>query len=362
MRLNFATSTPLEVQRGSGTFVGIHTLANALRRQGAEVKFVTPSIHLPIYTAQRLLFNQQLRLSHLPAADVTVGFDMDGYTLSRWTSPGLHVASIKGVIADEMRFESGITRATMRLQARCERIHVRTADVVLTTSRYSAQRIRELYGLEYEPWIVPELIDLEQWRCLLEEATPSPAESPSRRFTVLCVCRFYPRKRVSLLLYAAARLRARIPNLQIRIVGGGPEAPRLRQICRDENLGSTVVFREDISQPELAREYLDCDLFCLPSVQEGFGIVFLEAMAAGKPIIAVRAAAAPEVVPHALLVDPDNHEALGEGIENLYRDPECRQSIADKGLEAVKRFDAPLIARTFLSTIESILMRTRKTI
>ena len=64
------------------------------------------------------------------------------------------------------------------------------------------------------------------------------------------------------------------------------------------------------------REYKRADVFCLPSVQEGFGIVLLEAMAAGKPIVAARAAAIPEVAPHGLLVEPDSPEALAAGIES----------------------------------------------
>ncbi len=371
MRLRFLTSTPLEVSRGSGTFVGITTLANALRAQGAEIEFVTPSITLPNYTAQRLLFNQQLRFRRLPPADVTIGFDMDGYTLSR-RQHGFHVASIKGVIADEMRFESGATRATMQVQARCERIHVHASDAVITTSRYAAQRIKDLYGTRNEPQIVPELIDLEAWGKLLQTQRASqdgmPHFSPNlrevgttaaSRFTVLTVCRFYPRKRLDVQLTAAARLHTRIPQLQIRIVGGGPEGPRLRKICRAEQLEGVVTWRENISQIELAREYINCDIFCLPSVQEGFGIVFLEAMAAAKPIVAARTAAAPEVVPQAVLVDPDSDEALAAGIEKLYQDASLRQAIAIAGEAQVRQFDAPRVAAQFLKKMQSL--RTSKT-
>ena len=351
MRIRFITSTPLEVSRGSGTFVGISTLANSLRVRGAEIDFVVPSFQLPIYTLQRLIFNQSLRFRRLPPTDVTVGFDMDGYTLSR-RATGLHVASIKGVIADEMRFESGLTHATMRIQAACEQIHVRTATAVFTTSQYSAQRIQSLYGIPVPPHIVPELIDLAAWNQLVQSTTPPP---PSKKFVVLCVCRFYPRKRLHLLLLAAARLRTRIPELEIRIVGGGPEFPRLKQICRDENLGNIVTWRENISQPELIQEYQRCQVFCLPSVQEGFGIVFLEAMASSKPIVAARAAAVPEVVKHGLLADPENDESLAAAIEQLYRDPTLRDSLAAAGREVVKQFDAPQVSAMFLRQLESLI-------
>jgi glycosyltransferase involved in cell wall biosynthesis len=360
MRLRFITSTPLNISSGSGTYIGITALAKALQNLDVSVELLTPSFRIPIYTAQRLLFNQSLKFRRLTPCDATIGFDMDGYTLDSRTQ-GLHIASIKGVIADEMRFESGLTHATMRVQAACERVHVHKVRAVITTSQYSAQRIRELYQINQSPHIVPELIDLETWNELLNGM---PRFSPvlgevgttfPRRFTVLSVTRFYPRKRIEVLLRAAARLRHRIPELEIRIVGGGPEQARLIRICEQEQLGGAVTWRENIPQQELVSEYEHCDIFCLPSVQEGFGIVFLEAMASGKPIVAARAAAVPEVVQHGLLVEPDNEEALAAAIERLYQEKSLRDSLASAGAEFVKRFDAPLIARQFVCVIEQVL-------
>lgn len=350
MKLAFLTATPLEVTRGSGTFRGIHTLASALERLGVEVTWVTPRLPLPVFTLRRLLFNERLRWSGVPEADVVVGFDMDGYRVAgRGERP--HVASIKGVIADEMRFERGWTRASMALQAACEARHVRRADLVLTTSRYAAARVRALYGLAREPAVVPELIDLAGWRTLLARC---PAPRDESRFTVLTVCRFYPRKRLGVLLQAAAVLRDRVPNLELRIVGGGPEARRLREFARGLRLEECVRWLGNLSQPELAREYNRAAAFCLPSVQEGFGIVFLEAMAAGKPIVAARAAAVPEVVPQGLLVEPEDARALAVGLEHIYRDDSLRRRLADQGLALVEQYDAPRVASNFLDLMHTV--------
>jgi len=361
VRIRFLTSTPLDIRRGSGTYVGMHVLARALAGLGHTVEFSTPRVRLPVYTFERLLYNRSLRAD--AEFDLTVGFDMDGYRIAG--APG-HVASLKGVIADEVRFEAGLTRLTMGLQAKCERLHVERAARVLATSRYSAERAREFYRLPRTPTVVPELIDLPEWRRLLAQY---PAEGPGRtglhrppcpapvaqppdegsRFTVLYVGRLYRRKRVEVLLGAAAALRQRIPGLEVRIVGSGPCAGPLHRLAADLKLDATVRWLGDVSRAQLAAEYNRCDLFCLPSVQEGFGIVLLEAMAAGKPIVAARAGAVPEVVPHGMLVEPGSHEALAAGIAELYGSADQRAALGRVGAQWVEQFDAPRVARLFLA-------------
>jgi glycosyltransferase involved in cell wall biosynthesis len=351
VRLAFITATPLEITRGSGTFAGIHTLARALEALGVRVETVTPRLPIPVFTVRRMLFNERLRWFGRFDADVIVGFDMDGYRIAgRRGRP--HVASIKGVIADEMRFERGWTRASMALQAACEARHVHRADLVVTTSRYAAARIRQLYRLPRDPAIVPELIDLTAWR---ERFARHPAEPDPRRFTVLTVCRFYPRKRLDVLLRAAALLRERVASLQIRIVGDGPEAKKLRRLAQSLDLQPVVRWLGNVSQEALAREYNRADVFCLPSVQEGFGIVFLEAMAAGKPIVAARAAAVPEVLPQGLLVEPENPEALAAALEELYRSEALRRELTQAGARLVEQYDAPKVARMFLALVQDLV-------
>jgi glycosyltransferase involved in cell wall biosynthesis len=345
--MRFITSTPLDVFQGSGTFVGIAGLAKSLRALGVEIELITPGFHIVVYTAQRIIFNESLRLRAWKNCDVTVGFDMDGYALAG-KGVAAHVAAIKGVISDELRFESGITKATMRLQAAFERRNILHADLVITTSHYASKRITDLYGVSRAPSIIPELIDLAAWNELFfrNPAAPNPT-----KFVVLSVCRFYPRKRLNVLIGAAQRLRPRIPELELRIVGGGPEAHLLKDLCKRKGLESVVIWRENITQAELAREYNGCHIFCLPSVQEGFGVVFLEAMANGKPIVAARAGAAPEVVQHGLLVEPDDEQDLANAIEKLYSHPELRQTLGAAGSKFVKQFDASIVGQRFLDEI-----------
>jgi glycosyltransferase involved in cell wall biosynthesis len=261
-----------------------------------------------------------------------------------------HVACIKGVLGDAVRFETGATRASMALQARLEARHARRAGLVITPSQYCARRLAELYAVKNAA-VVPELIDLEAWRNLLRA---NAAGTDPRKFTVFSVSRFYPRKRLDVLLQAAALLRERIPKLEVRIAGNGPGSKRLEQIYSDLGLERAVCWLGDVSMNQLAAEYSRADIFCLPSVQEGFGIVFLGAMAAGKPIVAARAAAVPEVVRNGIVVEPGNAEALAESILRLYHDPDLRAALGGAGRRDVEEFAMPRVARRFLLEIAKI--------
>jgi len=340
--LRFITAIPLNVYAGSGCFVGIRTLMQGLDDLAVEIELTTPNLSFFPFTASRLLFNETLQRSG-SRVGATVGFDLDGYRLAgQGGAP--HIAAIKGVLGDAVRFEQGFTRASMAAQARLEMLHARRADRVITISRYCAERIEELYGVR-NAVVVPELIDLASWQRLLEA---NPAPLATGRFTVLCVCRFYPRKRVELLLRAAALLVSRLPELEVRIVGGGPDAERLYRLTRELHLEGTVNWVGNATADALASEYNQADVFCLPSVQEGFGIVFLEAMAAGKPIVAARAAAVPEVVQHGLLVEPDNSESLAEAIALVYADSELRHRLGAGGKIHVQQFEMTRVAAQFL--------------
>lgn len=346
--LQFITAVPLNVRRGSGCYVGTRTLVEGLGHLGTNVTMITPGMTTPVYTTTRILFNETLRWRRF-SGDATVGIDADGYAIAGRRKSAPHIACIKGVLGDAVPFESGATRLSMSLQARLEAKHALRAALVITVSRYCAERLEELYGAK-NVVVVPELIELDAWRQLFR----ANAAADPGKFTVLSVCRFYPRKRLEVLLRAAALLRRTLPEMEIRVVGNGPEYRRLRRICHQLRLEPMVRWLGDLSRARLAAEYNQANVFCLPSIQEGFGIVFLEAMAAGKPIVASRAAAVPEVVHNGILVEPENPEALAEGLFRLYRDPDLCQRLGAAGLRDVEQFEMHRVARQFLTEVAKV--------
>jgi glycosyltransferase involved in cell wall biosynthesis len=302
------------------------------------------------HTFDRWRYNAAVALAP-PDADVVIGIDLDGFLWARRRRRPRFIVSLKGVIGDELTHERGWVRTLLSVQARWERANARRADVVVAPSRYAAETASQLYGLDPgSVRAIPEPLDVSGWRARLAAAPRRPPGAP----TVLAVARTYPRKRLGDLLEAARLLAERIPDLSVRIVGGGPEDAALRTQHARLKLGDRVRFLGDVSARELAVEYGSADLFCLPSVQEAFGIVFAEAMAAGLPVVACRVAAVPEVVEDGrtgLLVTPRRPDQLAAAIETLVRNVELRKTLGAAGRARADTFDLPRVARAWLEVI-----------
>jgi glycosyltransferase involved in cell wall biosynthesis len=356
MRIAFIDSWIQNVVEGSGTAAGIGGLQRALHARGHDVARLAPPHRWPQnLTLRRLLFNM-----HLPALlrslryDLVVGFDIDGFLWSGRQRATPYLASIKGVIAEEMQHEGGRTRLLFEALARLEGHNARHADAVLTTSAYCRAAIRRHYRIPaQEIRLVPEGIDLPRWQSVIAR---EPRASDGA--TILCVARQYPRKHVADLLRALPLVRARARNARAIIAGDGPEHAALLALAAELRLGDAVTFTGALPDAELERLYRRADVFCLPSVQEGFGIVFLEAMACGLPVVATDSAAIPEVVPHGragLLVPPGDVAALAGALAELLASDERRAAYGAFGQQHVRQFDWDRVAGVFLDQVAPLV-------
>lgn len=121
---------------------------------------------------------------------------------------------------------------------------------------------------------------------------------------------------------------AALPDAELVFVGDGDDRPRLEARIRNEGLAGSVRSLGLLSREQLRRAYADCRVFALPSRGEGFGIVFLEAMAAGRPCIGSPGGAEDVIDPGrtGLIVDPTDDDALKRALLKLLLDDElCRQ-------------------------------------
>ncbi len=259
---------------------------------------------------------------------------------------------------------------------------MRSAQAVICPSRYAADGVTRAYGVAPERIaVVPHGFDHAEWSAMLSDARRQrgeatrelsamcgeragrPFHSSGGRFrTVLAVAKLYPRKGIDLLLEAAAILVRSRPDLRVRIVGGGIDFDRLVRLSVTLGIESIVRFEGD--EPDrrrLAARFADADLFCLPSRHETFGFVFVEAMAAGIPVVALDAGAAPEVVADAgLLVPAGDPAALASAMGAILDDPELSDDLVEKGRKQAARFTWPAAVGRYLDVVRAAIGASRE--
>jgi glycosyltransferase involved in cell wall biosynthesis len=153
---------------------------------------------------------------------------------------------------------------------------------------------------------------------------------------VLAVGRLIEQKDHATLLHAFSRVRGQHPDARLAILGGGPLEAELRALTATLDLADAVILpgRTEI------RDWLErADVFAHTSRWEGFGIVLLEAMLAGRPIVATRISAVPEVVVDGetgVLVDPGDVEGVARGLAGLLADPELAARLGAGGRERAR--------------------------
>ncbi|WP_216900361.1 glycosyltransferase family 4 protein [Synechococcus sp. CCY 9618] len=352
MRIAFLDSWLQDVAEGSGTAAAIGGLATALAARGHQVERLVPQGAWPRnLLLRRLWFNLSLprRLATAEGRyDLVVGFDIDGFRVAH-RCPVPYVCCIKGVLAEEARCERGWPRLMLWGLSRLERLNARRAPRVLSTSRYCCERIEALYGVPAERLrLVPEGIDPSLWTGGADDGAREP-------HTVLCVARQYPRKRVTDLISAFRQVVDRLPSARLVVIGDGPEHGALQALVERLQLGAAVRLLGALADDgEVRAWYRRSAIFCLPSIQEGFGIVFLEAMASGLPVVSTTATAIPEVVPDGragLLVPPRDPAALAGALHKLLSDPDLQARCRAFGREHVQPFSWDRVAERFLAAV-----------
>jgi phosphatidylinositol alpha-mannosyltransferase len=178
------------------------------------------------------------------------------------------------------------------------------------------------------------------------------------RLDVLFVGRLEKRKGLEYLLRAWPAVHAAVPNARLLVVGGGRRLKGYQRWVRARGW-SEVHFIGHVSAEELVRYYQTSDVFCAPSTgQESFGIVLLEAMAAGRAIVASRIPGYAEVVEdgaEALLVEPKSREALATALVRLLGDAELRRNLGERGRQKAARYDWSHVAGQVLDFYEETI-------
>ena len=229
----------------------------------------------------------------------------------------------------------------------------------IAVSQAARRYVNDAFPGDYE--IIPNGIDVDHFS---QEAVPWP-EYQDGKTNILFVGRLERRKGLRYLLEAYSRLKWDIPNIRLLVVGPGNPDKESYRVLSSRNL-QDVVFLGRVPYEDLPRYYASADIFCSPATgAESFGIVLLEAMAAGKPVVASSIEGFRGLMTdgeEGILFPAKDSQALAHSLELLVRQPELRRQMGGKGRHTAEQYRWEVVASQVDQYYQSCLQSTRRSV
>lgn len=249
--------------------------------------------------------------------------------------------------------------------SRLRRAALKNANLVLPVSRYTADAVQKMDGIQpSRVKVVYNAIPDSFARLLLAEESPATSVTApeKKRPLLLSVCTLVKGnefKGVDTVLQVLPKILKTLPRLQYVVVGEGEIRAKLQSIAAQLGVAENVAFGGEVTDAELADFYRRCDVFVLPSRGqelrgeiggEGFGRVYVEAALAGKPVIGSRCGGASEAVLHGktgLLVNPVSTDEVAEAVLAILGNPRLAADMGSAGRKwALDTFSEDALSRS----------------
>ncbi len=304
--------------------------------------------------------------SHHRLEQITLPLELWPHRLTLLHSPDFippfHFSGLSVITVHDLAFliyPQILTKDSIRYYGQIEEA-VERADHIIAVSKWTKKDLIEQLG-------VPEAkitVIYEAAEEIYHPIDPQEAKNKVRelfgldeRF-ILFVSTIEPRKNVPTLLKAFKIIRERCrEDVKLVLVGKkGWLSERVFQMVDELNLHRDVLFLGFLPSEKLLYLYNTASLLVLPSLYEGFGLPILEAMACGLPVVASGVASIPEVTGSAaLLVDPEDEEALAAAIRRILKEPEVARELREKGLKRASLFSWKKTAEQTLQVYRKVL-------
>jgi len=217
------------------------------------------------------------------------------------------------------------------------------------------------YGLEERYTVIPTGVDLEPYRCASWRALRK--EMGWRDETVLIsVGRLAPEKNWDTLLQAFAKASSQHPDLRLVLIGDGPAKETLVSLASELGIADHITFTGSLPFEDVPCYLKAADAFTFASVTETQGLVTMEAMAAGLPVVAVDGSGTRDIVEHGkhgFLVENDV-DALAKGIQDLLSDPQRTKRFSSNALKKAKSFDVTQLGKQMVNVYDQAIQDKRE--
>ncbi|MBF6591735.1 MAG: glycosyltransferase [Ktedonobacterales bacterium] len=255
---------------------------------------------------------------------------------------------------------------TARRRIEQERRIAQHADRLTVSTEQEAEQLRRLYGLPASQLrVIPCGVDLRRFTpgTCAQRAAARAALAPDGRPLLLFVGRLDPIKGIDLLLESVARMRT---PARLVVIGGNPpgdaEVDRLRARARALGLGERVSFPGAVAPRDLPCYYRAADALAITSRYESFGLVAVEALACGTPVVAAHVGGLPTIVRHGengMLVRRRCPDAFAEQFDALLEDSALRARLSSAARPSVMRFDWPRIGDRMRTVYQELTAEQR---
>ena len=337
---------------------------------------------VPCYSTDRIFpldnwfFNRSVvkKASEIDA-DICEAHAVSGYgILKSFYKQGIKkpfVHTIHGVLADEydqakqngyQSFRARMANYFMHQLAKAEAATAQNATLIVTISHYSLEKIKQLYKIdEKKVRIVPNGVDTEKFKPSADTEKVKQQFGLGNEPCVLFVGSLIPRKGLPFLVEAAKKIVKEQRETKFLIVGEGPLRDQLAKSLEASELMGNFKFLGNLKDDVLPSVYNCADVFALPSIQEGQGIVLLEAQASAKPVVAFDIGGINEAVRNnetGLLVKRGSTDKFADAIMQLLLDKTLREEMGAKGRRFVtENFTWDICAQKMLSIYNEALGR-----
>lgn len=224
------------------------------------------------------------------------------------------------------------------------------ADVIIATTRSYANESKFLKGYKDKIVVIPNGINIEDVTTnYSKEECRNKLQLPVNKKLILFLGSVVPYKGPDVLLKALHLVKKEVPDVKLILAGRGPMLNELKELSKKLDLDENIEFLGFVDESLKSLYFKSSDIFCLPSttMSEAFGIVNLEAMASGIPIVSSNFGGIPDIVKegeNGLLAEPGDVEGLADALIYLLKNEDIRKKMGDDGLKKVERYSWEKIA------------------
>ncbi len=243
----------------------------------------------------------------------------------------------------------------------------KSADIIIPNSNFTKKEIERIGISRKKLKMVYPGVDPKKFNPNLDGSFIRKKYDCTGDPVLLTVCRLVERKGIRYLIDALPSIKKEFPKVQLVIAGDGPKINTLMTQAKQLGVMNNTIFVGTVPDKELPYFYAIADVFILPSIidskgdTEGLGVVMLEAMASGVPVVASKVGGIPEALNNGkagVLIEQKNPNQISESVISLLNDDELRKSLIKRGREwVINTFSWDILAKQIIDIFRNSLTR-----